>query len=814
MLHTLLDALRSRGAAVLVAETGAGKTTRVPPALLELDVAGEIIVCEPRRLAARLAAERVARERGEDIGDSIGYTVRFDDRRGPRTRVRFVTTGVLLRRLAKDPQLVGCGAVIFDELHERHVADDVLLAWVRRLRATTRPELMVVAMSATLDPAPVADFLDASIVRSSGRAFPVEVAYLPREDTRELPVAVAASVARVTREGRRDGDTLVFLPGVRELERCAQACGRVAAESGRLELVTLHGGLTPEETRAALRPPADGHAKILFATNVAESSITLPRVTTVIDSGLHNVARSSPWSGLASLSCEEIPRDSADQRAGRAGRTAPGSCLRLYTEASYRRRAPRLAPEIRRSDLAPIALLLAALEVGRAQDLDWLDAPEAARWAAATTLLAQLGALSLSLSLSNTALTDTGRRMLDLPLHPRLGRLLLAARAEGAARSGATCAALLSEGVRLPSGLPASASDVLALAEAFDRRRLPRSVGARVARVARQLGGGRDRSDDVDTAILRAVLSGYPDRVGVIRGGKDVLLAGGGTARLGRDSTVRSEPWIVCVEAGGSGTPVARQLSGIEPDWLLELPCAEDALTEQLDVRWLKDEQRVVARRTIRWQGLVMEETAADARGLPESTELLRRKARAAGLARFADVTAVTSFSDRRRFAHALEPDIPTCDAEAVLETLDALCEGRESFKQVEAADLMGALRGQLTWKQRRRLDELAPVRVELPGGGSANVDYSGEGKPRVQVRLQRLLGSREGPLLGQGRVRPLLELLAPNGRAVQLTDDLAGFWERTWPDVRKELRGRYPKHDWPEDPIDGPRRRRPRRRS
>ena len=793
----VLGALEATGAAVLVAPPGAGKTTRVPAAMLDALPSGEVLVLEPRRIAARLAAGHVARERGGEVGQEVGYTVRHDDRRGPRTRLRFVTTGVAVRGLAKRPHLRGVSAVVFDELHERHALDDLLLAWVAALRRGPRPDLRVLAMSATLDPGPVAAFLGGRAIRSEGRVHPVEITYASRIDSRALPVQVAGAVRGVL-GAPGEGDILCFLPGVREIERCRSACAAAASEAD-VELWPLHGGLEPREIRAALS--AGPRRRVLLATNIAESSVTLPRVTTVIDSGLHRVARCSPWTGLRTLDTEPVPRDSADQRAGRAGRVGPGRCVRLYTEADYRSRPDRLAPEIRRTDLAPIALTVAQLGP-EGRSLRWLEAPEPARWVAATKVLVELGAVA-----SETGeLTDAGHTMLSMPLHPRLARLAL-----DAPDLGPLAASLLSEGARLPTGpLPAGESDVLALVDCLEDRALPHNLVRRVRRAAadvrRQLPRS-PRAADPREALLRALLHAFPDHVARRREQDRALfvLAGGGNARQDPASTVRVEPWVVAVDATGGGRPFVRLASAIEPDWLYELPSADDALTDGVEVTWSVERERVEAHALVRWRNLVLESRRVDARELPEATEVLRQRARQAGLGRFADADAVAHLRDRCRVAHEADPSVPGLTDADIAAALDGLCASSISFKELRQADLLATLRDRLTWPQRKRLDALCPERIQLASGYSARVRYLPEGPPRISARVQHFLGMEEGPRLGGGRVPVLLELLAPNNRPVQLTDDLAGFWDRTWPQVRKELRGRYAKHAWPEDPRAAP---------
>ncbi len=811
ILPEVLSALRTGQSVVVRAPTGSGKTTRLPPAMLDglaSELQGEIVVLEPRRLAARLPAEWVATERGEAIGETVGYHVRFEERRSARTRLRYVTTGVLLRALRSNPELRGIGALVFDELHERHVEADVLLAWARRLQQGPRPDLRLVAMSATLDAGPLAEFLGGCrIVVSEGRTFPVTVEHLQRDDDRPLHVQVATTLRRLVEAAPLDGDLLVFLPGEAELRASQSALSRVAEEA-RLDVVLLHGSLSPEETRAALRPRPPGTRKVLLATNVAESSVTLDGIVAVIDSGLHKVARASPWTGLSSLAVEPIPKDSATQRAGRAGRTQPGRCLRLFTEPDLERRPGSLDPELRRADLAPWALLLAGLGVVEPRALEWLSPPDEARWDAACALLRRLGALETSGSL-----TAEGRALLELPVHPRLGVLARTAHGLGYSRSGALAAALLGEDARLEPGLPDSPSDVVVLLEAFERRRLHPGLADRVAKTARELGDARDRGPmgERDEALGKAVLHAFPDRFGRRRDGEGarglserVTLAAGVDARLDPRSTVRHGTHLVALDADGGARPVVRLASAVETEWLWELPNAEASLTEAVEVRWDDAAERVDAVRVLRFEGIPIETTRLkSARGVPEATQLLRQKARQAGLGRFTDAEALAMLVQRCRFARTVETTFPAFDETSAFATLDGLCQGAQSFRDLREADLLAAVVSELGHATMQRLDRLAPLRVPLAGGRTGKVVYTAEGAPRVSARIQWFLGLPRGPRIGDGKVPLLLELLAPNGRPAQVTSDLEGFWERTWPAVRKELRGRYPRHAWPESPLE-----------
>ncbi|MFT5434259.1 MAG: ATP-dependent helicase HrpB, partial [Myxococcota bacterium] len=533
---------------------------------------------------------------------------------------------------------------------------------------------------------------------------------------------------------------------------------------------------------------------------------TIDGVTLVIDSGLHKVSRSSAWTGLTALELEGIPQDSAVQRAGRAGRTAPGRCIRLYSENDLRSRPRRLDPEIRRVDIASEVLSLATLGVTSVDALPWLTAPEPARWERALNLLVALGFLSRSHSV-----TSLGRRASRLPLHPRFARLLTEAADRGATRAAASAIAALSEGTRLPSGLRADTSDLVALA-----RLRPRGQAHRVRK--QLLGAVSTRVTPVgteDEALRWATLHAFSDRVARRRSPEsDVFtLESGGDATLDDRSTVRTFDWIVAIEvADGFRGPTIRLASAIEPDWLLELPGADEDLSETVDARWVDKSERVEARETLRWRGLVLESSTINPRGRTEPTDLLIQKARAAGPGRFADVAAVEELVARRQFAHSVDESIPTLTPELVLERIEGLCQNAATFREIRDAKLLALLESELDWSVLQRFEKLAPMHVTLQSGHRSRVRYPPASPPRISDYLKYFLGMSDGPTLGSERFPVLIELLAPNRRPVALTSDLRGFWERTWPEVRKELRGRYPRHPWPEDPTVPPPPRKPRK--
>jgi ATP-dependent helicase HrpB len=835
LLPEIVEAVRTHGSLVLQAEPGAGKTTRVPWALLEAGLAGtgEILVLQPRRIAARMAARRIAEEHGERVGERVGYQVRFEDVSGPKTRLRLLTEGVLTRRLVSDPLLRGVGAVVLDEFHERHLQGDLALALLRRLQQTTRTDLKLVVMSATLDAAPVRAFLgEAPQVMAPGRRFPIAIEHLDKPDDRHLDVQVAAALKRLVREGL-DGDVLVFLPGAAEIRR-AQSAVEAVARDHDLEVVPLHGDLSPEEQDRAVQKGA--RHKVILSTNVAESSVTIPGVVAVIDSGQARIAGHSPWSGLPTLKTGKVSRASAIQRAGRAGRTGPGRCLRLYTEPDFHGRPEHEAAEVARLDLAETALALHGLGVKSLEQFAWYEAPPASALAATEALLQRLGAVD-----ADGALTATGRELLRFPLHPRQARVLLEARARGAPEDGAILAALLGEGDLQASALfggggprkarlsaPSDLLEQLALfreAErtGFDVGRL-RGLGLDASatrgadRVRKQLVRIRSEGKvapepDPERALLLALLAGYPDRVARRRAGvanPELLLAGGGTAVLDPASVVQEAPFLVAVDAeerapskipgaSRSGARV-RRASAIEPDWLLEL--FPDRVNPVTTLSWNASLERVEGMSQLLYDGLVLQEEKETQLDPEQAGALLAQKALEKGMAAFAPEDALAQLVQRTRFIAEAAPDaqVPVLDETQVIEALRELCRGRTRFSELHDASLIDVIRARLGGGMGA-LDALAPERLRLPNGRTVQIHYEPGKPPWAESFLQDFFGMAEGPKVARGRVPLVLHLLAPNRRAVQVSTDLAGFWARHYPAVRKELGRRYPRHSWPEDP-------------
>jgi ATP-dependent helicase HrpB len=834
-LPSVLSAFSEARGVVVDAAPGAGKTTRVPRALLGAVPAGkQVLVLEPRRIAAKMAALRVASELGERAGETVGYAMRFEEQVGPATRLVFMTEGVLTRRLLRDPELRDAGAVVLDEVHERHLEGDLALALLLHLRATRRPDLPLVAMSATLEASRFAERLGAKVVRSEGRMFDVAIEHAERTDPRDLALRVVSAVRRLVDEGL-DGDVLAFLPGAAEIRGAMDALGPLA-RSADLLVLPLHGSLSIEEQTRAIRR-AD-RRKVVLATNVAESSLTIDGVVAVVDSGLANVASFSPWSGLPALRKAPVSKASIAQRTGRAGRTRPGRCLRLFTRGDFESRPEHDVPEIARADLSFALLLLAAAGVREPAALPWLDAPPPAAVASADRLLAWLGALD-----AERRVTAVGRRMLDFPLHPRLARVVVEAEALGVGRDGAALAALLGErdlvATSFQEGGPRTAhslgrdgtsSDVLAALAAYRERdrgpvRLHAARVAAVSRAEKQIAGALRRGstephlshEQRDERLRLALLLGFPDRVGRLRrpsndtrrSEREILFAGGGTAALAAESGVDGVDLVVAIDAeerheGRGPRTLVRAASAIEADWLLDRFL--DRIDDRMDVVWNEPAERAEVSRRLLFEGLALEESAARPEGealVLASRELLRA-ARAKGWRAFASGDELDRFLLRLRFARAHCPDagLPEIDDARIDALLADLCEGKRSFAELRAADLGSAIRGALSPAEARRLAEIAPDVVVLPGGRKAKITYVDGAPPFLESRLQDFFGMRAGPTAAMGRVPIVLHLLAPNHRAVQVTTDLAGFWARHYPAIARELRRKYPRHAWPDDPL------------
>jgi ATP-dependent helicase HrpB len=823
-LPSLLQELARTPNLVLVAEPGAGKTTRVPPALLDAAFRGdrEVVVLEPRRIAARMSARRVAEELGESVGGRVGYVVRFEREVSERTRLTFVTEALLVRRLLGEPDLGGVAAVVLDEFHERSLHTDLALALLRKLQQTSRPDLRLVVMSATLEAERVAAFLDARVVHVSGRTFPVSVEHLDKPDERKIEEQVRGAVRKLLVHNV-DGDVLVFLPGAAEIRRCEEACTELATQFG-VDLCMLHGDLPPkEQDRAVATGP---RRKVIFSTNIAETSLTLPSVVAVVDAGLVRMAGHSPWSGLPTLSTQKVSQASAVQRMGRAGRVREGRCLRLYTRADFESRPRFDTAEILKSDLCDAELFLRALFPQGSDELSWLDPPPAAARATAIALLTRLEALE-----ADGAITALGRRMLKAPVHPRVARLLFALGEAGYPDEAAALAALVSEReirlshrTQLAAGRgqhhEVGASDLVARLEALEavsgnlsadalRRygldgQAVRAVERVRATLRRELPKSYPRpSEGFESAAGKAVLLAFPDRVARRKAphSSEVLLAQGGSATLAESSVVREAELLVAIEADerGRGGAVIRTASAIEPEWLLEL--FESRIRTETRVLFDEARERVEGSQRMLYDGLCLDETRSKGLSNDDTARTLAELALARGPKAPWDVEAVERLRLRAAFSHAVDTRVPAMDDDFVRATLLGLCAGKLSFEALRAEPLERALRDALSADARRLLDTLAPPSLRLPSGRELTIHYEHDRPPWVESRLQDFFGMKQGLMLGHGGTPLVLHLLAPNFRPVQVTTDLPGFWDRHYPAVRKELMRRYPRHSWPEDP-------------
>lgn len=820
ILPQLSATLRTHNAVVIQAPPGAGKTTRVPLALLDAPWLGGkgIVMLEPRRLAATNAARWMAATRGEEVGETVGYTIRFDRKVSRRTRVEVVTEGVLTRRLQADPLLDGAGVVIFDEFHERSIHADLALALCRDVQLGLREELRIIVMSATLDAAPVAGLLgEAPVITSEGRSFPVDIRYLPEDPRDGLPSAVSRAVRSAL--AATEGDILAFLPGAGEIRRCRQLLEDGGPLPGAPLIAPLYGDLPFAEQERAIVPA--GRRKVVLATNIAETSLTIEGVRVVIDGGYCRRIRFDPASGLDRLATERISAASATQRAGRAGRLGPGICFRLWTEHAQRTLLPSDPLEIIISDLTPVVLDLAAWGVTDPATLPWLTPPPSAPFGEGRRLLEELGALD-----RNGLITDTGRRMAALPVPPRLAHMLIRGDGRGLGPLACDMAAILSErdmvkgfGAVVPVR---SGSDMLVRLEALKEWRTgERGAGVdgaacrtvdRTAQHLRRLvkagkGGGVADADSDAVGLLLAWA--YPDRIALRRGeaGRRYLLAGGRGALLAERSSVHDEPLLVAyeVERGEGGDDLIRQASALSPE-VFRREFA-DAIVRQRNVSWNDREGRVASQEEERFGALVLAVRPVVATAAEVRDALLEGIAKGPGLSALRWSTAVCRFRSRMRLMARLFPDEgwPDLSDETLLATLGNWLgphlDGVRRLADVAAVDLLPPLQALLPWNLLRRLDEGAPTHIVVPSGSRVPLDYGDDGTPTLAVKLQEMFGLADTPTVAWGRVPVVIHLLSPAGRPLQVTADLRGFWNGAYREVKKEMRGRYPKHPWPDDP-------------
>lgn len=805
------------GHAVLTAPPGSGKTTLVPLALLNAPwLAGrKILMLEPRRPAARMAARRLAQLAGEQPGGLVGYQVRLERRIGPHTRIEVVTEGILTRRLQSDPELQDVGLLIFDEFHERNLQADLGLALSLDVCNGLREDLRLLVMSATLDPRPLCELLPARHVAAEGRQFPVEVRYLPPHDRRDALLALPGLARQALREA--DGDVLVFLPGRGEIEQLGRELEADCARQG-IVLCKLYGDLPAGEQDRILVAAPGGPRRLILSTDLAESSVTIDGVGCVVDSGLARKPLFDPNSGMTRLQREPISQASADQRCGRAGRLGPGSCYRAWTEARHARFLPGTPPEIARSDLSGLVLELALWGVRQPEELGWLDRPPAAHWGQAVELLQSLGALD-----NEGGLSGAGRRMAQLGQEPRLARLLSAARNRSEAQLAADLAVLLSERDLLDRR--EAGVDLELRLEQLQRLRENASLHAGVDRrrarhllqLSESLQQRASSRDDHPTGCRDhgALLSlAFPDRIARQRskGSGRFLLANGRGAILDQADPLARHEWIVVadLDAGQREGRIWSALA-VSPQGL------EEALGERLEERrecyWDGQRDAPVARQVRRLGALVLSEQRVAATG-DEMRGLLFEQLRARwpdGL-RWDD--PARQLQARIQHMRGLYPDREWPDVSDdhlksdLAGWLNPWLNDRYGWSALGSLDLSQCLGGLLDWQQQQQLDRCLPGHYTSPAGSRRRIDYLAGGSPRVAVPLAEVFGEQASPTLAEGRLPLVLELLNPAGRPIQVTSDLANFWKGAYVDVRKELRGRYPKHDWPEDPGNARARR------
>ena len=841
VLPQIVAALREAHAVVLRAPTGAGKTTRVPPAVLDNVVKrdGAVVVLQPRRITARACARRIAYERNVPLGGEVGYQVRFDRCMGRATRIQVVTEGIFLRMLQDDPFLEQVAAVVFDEFHERSLNSDLALAMTRRVQETVRPELKIVVMSATLEAEPIARWLGGCpTVESRGRLHPVDISYL--EDVQSRPIAERTADAVTQIIDQTPGDVLVFLPGVGEIRQTARRLEGLAVVRN-VAVLQLYGDLPAEKQDEVLGPI--GRRKIVLSTNVAETSLTIEGVTAVVDTGLARSLSFDPHVGMDRLLLTPISQASADQRAGRAGRTQPGVCLRLWAERTHRQRPAAEEPEIRRLDLAGPMLELRVWGERDPAAFPWFEAPPAAAREQADALLNLLGAID-----AKGNVTEIGRAMARLPVSPRLARMLLEGQRLGQAAAVALAAALLSErdpfgrGEDAPPWRRAAAggsdcdiSDRVAALEDFEasgradsavgsihrgtaqyvlhvRDQLLRELRSKYVRLSSLTEvEGQAGKPDVHNAIRRALLAAFPDRL-VRRSGPGSRfgrMVGGRGVRVADSSAVRDAPLFLAVDVDrGESEAVVRLASAVDRSWL-----PADRLAVRTEVEFDASAGRVNARRRVYWEDLLLEESPAP---LPDGEETAAILA-AVAAERFDEVfpwddEETAGYVNRVRCLAAWMPELqlPSFDAEAIKTILPQVCRGCRSLDDLRRAPWLGHLQGMLTPQQQQAIVREAPERIEVPSGSRIKLDYEPGKPPVLAVRIQEIFGMLETPRIAGRRVPVLLHLLAPNHRPQQVTDDLASFWRTTYHQVRKDLKRRYPKHAWPEDPYQATAEKRP----
>ncbi len=803
ILPKLQQALQQARAAVLQAPPGSGKTTRIPPALLNSDwLQGQrIIMLEPRRLAATNAAGFMARQRGERVGKTVGFSIRYEHKTSADTRIEVMTEGLLTRRMQTDPELSGIGLVIFDEFHERSLHADLAFALCRDIHQGLREDLRLLVMSATLDVAPLSALLnDCPVIETRGRSYPVTTRYLELEPAGSIADIAARGVRQALSEV--EGDILVFLPGAGEIHRCQNL---LAELSPKIQLCPLYGGLPFAEQERAILPGSQ--RRVVLATNVAETSLTIEGISAVVDSGWERRPRFDSARGLNFLETVRISQASADQRAGRAGRLAPGHCYRLWTEGAQGALLPFAPSEIRQADLAPLAFDLALWGVADASALAWLEPPASKPLDSARHLLVQLGALD-----QRGAVTKLGRAMADYPAHPRISRLLVAAVEQGCPGLGSELAALLSERDPFTAGDFSRSGGVGDLLDRLELLRRDRSAKSAVIRRAVRYWQNKTRAgreplpDAVQLGSLLALA--YPDRLARQRqqGSDRYLLRSGRGARLSPRAVVPKAEWLVVLDVAGKDSAEAeiRLAAELTPEAVESLFGRN--LEWQHEVSWDEVGNRVVAREVRRIGAIVLQERPVKARlqdTAPALLELIRRQ----GLGCLPWSADALQLRARVALLQSSLPEShwPDWDDRVLLESLETwllpFLGNIRSQEGLRRLDLSTALNNCLDWRQKQELERLAPLRFKVPSGSQIRLDYSQGDAPVLAVKLQEMFGQAATPRLAAGRVPVVIHLLSPAGRPLAVTQDLSSFWNEVYPEVQKEMKGRYPKHPWPDDP-------------
>jgi ATP-dependent helicase HrpB len=851
--HELITRLRDQSRLILSAPTGSGKSTQVPQMLLKhgLLEQGQVVVLQPRRLPARLLAARVAEELDVSLGREVGYQIRFENQTSAATNIRFVTEGILLRQMLADPQLKGVSVILFDEFHERHLYGDITLARALDLQETTRPDLRIVVMSATLNAELLVSYLSqwrngkgngCSRLISEGRMYPVDIRYSTRPSyTNKTPIWEQAVEAfeDFTNSGG-EGDTLIFMPGGFEITQTIEALRRSPAARGHI-LLPLHGELPPREQDAAVakhRQP-----KVVVATNVAETSLTIDGIRLVIDSGLARIPKYDPHRGINTLLIERISRASSDQRAGRAGRTAPGRCVRLWTEEEHAHRPLQELPEIKRLDLAEVILTLKAADVEDLSAFRWLEAPDKAALEHAEELLLDLGALeptdkSEQTQPAHTRITTLGRRMLAFPMHPRYARLLLAAQDYGCVPEAALIAALtqgrdllLRNAERQVADaredlLGTSApSDFLLLMRAWKqasqqdfRPEVCRKFGLHVA-TARQVGPLRDNFLRIaereglntqtkaakDDVLQKCLLVAFSDRVGrrLDTTSRRCELVHGRRGELARESVVQNSPLIVAAEVsevgsqGGNISTILSMITAVQPEWLQEL--FPQDITSKLHVFFDSNTKRVVADELLQFRGLALEKRRVEPPPTDEAARILASEVMA-GRVQFDewDESVEQWILRLKRLSEwCPEFELPVITEADRKDLIEQLCYGCFGYKDIRAVAVKSEVKGWLSPLQNSLLDKHAPERLEFANGRKPKVVYVADGPPYIEARIQELYDVPQTPKIAMGRVPVSCHILAPSRRPVQVTQDLPRFWQEHYPRIKAELQRRYPRHEW-----------------